>query len=72
MYAKRIEDEDRDVRKEAYLAYYKPYIGLKNTIAATFSAAVKNNVKTAKLRNYPSALEKAYLVTKYLLRFTII
>jgi oligoendopeptidase F len=59
MYAKRIEDKDRDVRKEAYLAYYKPYIGLKNTIAATFSAAVKNNVKTAKLRNYPSALEKS-------------
>ena len=59
MYAKRIENEDREVRKEAYLAYYKPYIGLKNTIAATFSAAIKNNVKTAKLRNYPSALEKS-------------
>ncbi|WP_400241404.1 oligoendopeptidase F [Niallia sp. JL1B1071] len=59
MYAKKIESEDRDVRKEAYLAYYKPYIGMKNTIATTFSAAVKNNVKTAKLRNYPSALEKS-------------
>lgn len=59
MYAKRIESEDRNVRKEAYLAYYKPYIGMKNTIATTFSAAVKNNVKTAKLRNYPSALEKS-------------
>ncbi|HEO8419057.1 oligoendopeptidase F [Niallia sp. FSL W8-0635] len=59
MYAKRIESEDREVRKEAYQAYYKPYIGLKNTIATTFSAAVKNNVKTAKLRNYPSALEKS-------------
>ncbi|WP_312095764.1 oligoendopeptidase F [Niallia sp.] len=59
MYAKRIESEDRAVRKEAYEAYYKPYIGLKNTITTTFSAAVKNNVKTAKLRNYPSALEKS-------------
>lgn len=59
MYAKLIEDEDREKRKEAYKAYYEPYVTLKNTIATTFGSAVKNNVKLSKIRNYPSALEKS-------------
>ncbi|MFD2214571.1 oligoendopeptidase F [Metabacillus endolithicus] len=59
MYAKIIEDENREKRKEAYKAYYKPYLQLKNSIASTLSSAIKNNVTMAKLRNYPSALEKA-------------
>lgn len=58
MYSKLIEDEDREKRREAYKAYYKPYVQLKNTIASTLSAAIKNNVTTARLRQYPSALEK--------------
>jgi len=32
---------------------------LKNSIASTLSAAIKNNVTLSKLRHYPSALEKA-------------
>lgn len=59
MYAKLIEDEDREKRREAYKAYYKPYVASKNTIAATLSGAIKNNVTLAKIRHYPSALEKA-------------
>ena len=59
MYSKLIEDTDREKRKEAYKAYYQPYLQLKNSIAATLSAAIKNNVTTAKIRQYPSALEKA-------------
>ncbi|WP_045521935.1 oligoendopeptidase F [Neobacillus niacini] len=59
LYSKLIEDEDRDKRREAYKAYYKPYVELKNSIASTLSAAVKNNVTLAKIRKYPSALEKA-------------
>ncbi|MDQ0268497.1 oligoendopeptidase F [Cytobacillus purgationiresistens] len=59
MYAKLIEHEDREKRKEAYQAYYQPYLQLKNTIASTLSAAIKNNVTTSKLRQYPSALEKS-------------
>ncbi|MEH7223432.1 oligoendopeptidase F [Bacillus sp. JJ1566] len=59
MYAKLIEDEDRQKRKEAYKAYYEPYLHLKNSIASTLSAAIKNNVTISKLRHYPSALEKA-------------
>ncbi|EIT86482.1 oligoendopeptidase F [Fictibacillus macauensis ZFHKF-1] len=59
MYAKRIEDEDRSVRQEAYKAYYKPYTEMKNTIASTLAAAIKNNVAMADIRHYPSALEKS-------------
>jgi oligoendopeptidase F len=59
MYSKLIEEEDRDKRREAYKAYYKPYVELKNSIASTLSAAIKNNVTLARIRKYPSALEKA-------------
>jgi oligoendopeptidase F len=58
MYSKLIEDEDRDMRREAYKAYYQPYLQLKNSIASTLSANIKTNVTMARLRNYPSALEK--------------
>lgn len=59
MYSKLIEDEDREKRREAYKAYYKPYLESKNTIASTLSGAIKNNVALARIRHYPSALEKA-------------
>ncbi|MDQ0257915.1 oligoendopeptidase F [Evansella vedderi] len=59
MYSKLIEHEERAVRKEAYKAYYQPYVQLKNSIASTLSAAIKNNVVLTKMRNYPSALEKS-------------
>ncbi|MFC0273020.1 oligoendopeptidase F [Metabacillus herbersteinensis] len=59
MYAKWIEDEDREKRREAYKAYYQPYVQLKNSISSTLSAAIKNNVTLARIRHYPSALEKA-------------
>lgn len=59
MYSKLIEDENREKRLEAYKAYYQPYMQMKNTIATTLSSAVKNNVLTSKIRNYPSALERS-------------
>lgn len=59
MYSKLIEDKDREIRREAYQAYYQPYLQLKNSIASTLSGAIKNNVTTASIRNYPSALEKS-------------
>jgi oligoendopeptidase F len=59
MYSKLIEDEDREKRKEAYKAYYEPYLQLKNSIASTLAGAIKNNVTLAKIRRYPSVLEKA-------------
>ena len=59
MYTKLIEDEDRAKRREAYKAYYEPYLQLKNSIASTLAGAIKNNVTLAKIRHYPSALEKS-------------
>ncbi|MGG3560707.1 oligoendopeptidase F [Neobacillus rhizosphaerae] len=59
MYAKLIENENREKRREAYKAYYQPYVQLKNSIASTLAAAIKNNVTLAKIRQYPSALEKS-------------
>ncbi|MBS4174844.1 oligoendopeptidase F [Bacillus sp. FJAT-49736] len=59
MYAKLIEHPNRNKRKEAYKAYYQPYVHLKNSIASTLSGAIKNNVTVSRLRKYPSALEKA-------------
>lgn len=64
MYSRLIEDEDREVRKEAYKAYYEPYIQLQNTIASTLSSAIKNNAMTSTMRNYPSSLEKALFKDK--------
>jgi oligoendopeptidase F len=59
MFTKLIKSDDREKRKEAYQAYYKPYKEQPNTIAATLASAINNNVLTSKLREYPSALEKA-------------
>ncbi|MGJ7909929.1 oligoendopeptidase F [Neobacillus sp. LXY-1] len=58
MYSKWIEDEDREKRRQAYKAYYQPYLQWKNSIASTLSSTIKNNVTMARLRHYPSALEK--------------
>lgn len=58
MYSKLIEDEDREKRREAYKAYYQPYVQLKNSISSTLAGAIKNNVTMSKIRQYPSALEK--------------
>jgi len=61
MYSKIMESDNRDKRKEAYKAFFKPYVQLKNTIASTLSSNIKNNVTLSKLRHYPSALEKALM-----------
>ncbi|WP_100372891.1 oligoendopeptidase F [Bacillus sp. FJAT-45037] len=59
MYEKLLKSENRSKRKEAYRAYYKPYIELNNTIASTLSSAIKTNVTLSKMKQYPSALEKS-------------
>ncbi|MBD3109986.1 oligoendopeptidase F [Bacillus sp. AGMB 02131] len=61
MYTKIMESDDREKRKEAYKAFSKPYVQLKNTFASTLSSNIKNNVTMSKLRHYPSALEKALM-----------
>jgi len=61
MYAKIMEGQDREKRKEAYIAHYKPYIQLKNSFSSTLASNIKNNVTMSKIRNYQSALEKALM-----------
>ncbi len=61
MYSEIMKDSDRKKRKEAYKAFYEPYIQLKNTFASTLSSCIKNNVTLSKVRHYPSALEKSLM-----------
>ena len=58
MYSKLIEDEDREKRKEAYKAYYQPYLQLKNSIASTLSGAIKNNVTLCQNKKISVSIRK--------------
>lgn len=55
-YLKFLESSDRSVRKNAFIAVYDTYAGLKNTLAALLDAQVKTQVLEARLRAFPSAL----------------
>ncbi len=59
MYGALMHSEDRALRKKCFKEYYKAYISLINTISATYAGNVKKNVFTARVRNYPSALDMA-------------
>lgn len=54
-----MESQNRQLRKNAFDIYYDSYIAQKNTIAATYSASVKNDVFFARTRNFKSALSQA-------------
>ncbi|MHB8129315.1 MAG: oligoendopeptidase F [Mobilitalea sp.] len=58
-YGQLLESTDRRVRKEAFEAVYATYLSYRNTLAASFSANVKQEVFFAKSRKYSSTLEKA-------------
>ncbi|MBE6583836.1 MAG: oligoendopeptidase F [Ruminococcaceae bacterium] len=57
MYGVLLHHPDRKVRREAFRAYYKAYIGLINTITAAYSGNVEKDVFLARTRKYGSALE---------------
>lgn len=59
MYAKIMEHQDRSKREEAFHAFNKPYLELKNTIAATLGSSVKNNVLFSRMRGYESPLQRS-------------
>ncbi len=50
---------DRVLRKNAFDSLYKGYRQHINTLAATYSAAVKSAVTTARVRHYPSSRRMA-------------
>ena len=58
-YIKFLENPDRKVRKNAFKAMFTTYKNVINSCASTMDATVKKHVVSARLRNYPSALDKA-------------
>ncbi len=59
MYGVLLRHPDRRVRKNIFQAYYKAYIGLINTITATYVGNVDKDVFLAKARKYDSCLDMA-------------
>ncbi len=59
MYGVLLRHPDRRVRKAVFSAYYKAYIGLINTITATYVGNVDKDVFLARARKYNSCLEMA-------------
>lgn len=58
-YALFLESKQRDVRKDAFMAMYETFSGLKNTFAATLSSTIKAHNLNARLRKFKSAREAA-------------
>ena len=58
-YGLLLQSDRRDVREKAFKAYYKAYISLINTIAATYIGNVNKDVFMARARKYDSCLAKA-------------
>ena len=59
MYGVLLRHPDRRVRKSIFQAYYKAYMGLINTITATYIGNVDKDVFLARARKYGSCLERA-------------
>jgi len=58
-FIKLLESTDRRVRKEAFMGLYNTYYSFRNTLAATYSANVKQEIFYTKARKYNSTLERA-------------
>ncbi len=54
-----LESPKRAVRKKAYEQFYGLFADHQNTLAATLSSSVKQDVYRARVRNHPSAREAA-------------
>lgn len=54
-----LESPKRKVRKEAFHQFYEVYEGHANTVSATLSQSVLQDVYQARVRNHPSAREAA-------------
>lgn len=58
-YTLYIEDKNRDVRKSAFESLYKTYKQFKESFASTLYGNVKEDVVSAKIRGYSSAMEES-------------
>ena len=59
MYGVLLHHPDVRVRKKVFQSYYKAYIGLINTITATYTGNVDKDIFLARARKYDSCLDKA-------------
>ena len=59
MYGVILHGKDRELRKKAFERYYQAYIGLTNTIAATYYGNVKKDIFLTRARKYDSCLSRA-------------
>ncbi|MEQ8156059.1 MAG: oligoendopeptidase F, partial [Clostridiaceae bacterium] len=58
-YSVFLRSKDRKVRKDAFRKIYGGYKSLENTLAASLTSSIKNDIFAAKTRKYSSALEAA-------------
>lgn len=58
-YMELMQSPDRALREKVYRKYYEAFSGHINTIAATYSTAVRKDIFYAKARGYESARNKA-------------
>lgn len=58
-YTTFLENQNRQVRKQAFETLYDTYLKQKNTLAASYYASVKGDAFYANVRNYDSALQAA-------------
>ncbi len=59
MFGVCMRSPNRRLRRSAFTAYYKAYIGLINTITAAYTGNVEKDVFLAKIRKYDSCLSMA-------------
>ncbi len=52
-----LRSKNREVRKNAFMTYYKVVISLKNTFGTLYSSKIKNDIFIATARNYDSSIE---------------
>lgn len=58
-YSLLLQNEDKKVRRDAYVKMYTAYKNMINTISATYAGNVKKNAFYSKARNYQSTLSRA-------------
>lgn len=59
-----MENENREIRKEAYTKFYNAFDSHKNTIASLYAGSVQQDVFEAKARGYKSSIEMALFPDK--------
>lgn len=59
LFSVMLQNSNQEVRKKAYDAVYNGYISMINTIAANYSANVKQDYFWTRMRKYKSCLDKA-------------